>query len=133
MTRVVILLLSMFVLPLAYADSAVEGNIQLDPKLAKSAKPTDTVYIFARAAQGPRMPLAVFKAKVSDLPLKFRLDDSMAMQPGMNLSHFDQVIVVARISASGEPMAQKGDLEGLSKPVSPGKDKVDITIDKVVP
>lgn len=133
MTRVVILLLSMFVLPLAYADSVVEGNIQLDPKLAKSAQPNDTVYIFARAAQGPRMPLAVFKAKVSDLPLKYRLDDSMAMQPGMNLSHFDQVVVVARITASGEPMAQKGDLEGLSKPVSPGKGKVDITIDKVVP
>jgi cytochrome c-type biogenesis protein CcmH len=133
MKRVVILVFSMFILPLAYANSTVEGNIKLDPKLAKSAKPTDTIFIFARAAQGPRMPLAVFKAKVSDLPLKFHLDDSMAMQPGMNLSHFDQVVVGARISLTGEPMPQKGDLEGLSKSVTPGKGKVDITIDQVLP
>jgi cytochrome c-type biogenesis protein CcmH len=133
MTRVVILLLSIFVMPLAHADSAVEGNIQLDPKLLKNAKPTDTVFVFARAVTGPRIPLAILRAKVSDLPLKYHLDDSNAMQPGMNLSHFDQVVVVARISASGEAMPQKGDMEGLSKPVSPGKGKADVTIDKVIP
>ncbi|MBI3562974.1 MAG: hypothetical protein HY080_14785 [Gammaproteobacteria bacterium] len=133
MSRILILGLSIFLMPLAFAGAVVEGNIQLDPKLAKNAKPDDTVFIFARAAQGPRMPVAVMRAKVSELPLKYRLDDSMAMQPGMNLSHFDQVVVVARISASGEAMPQKGDLEGTSKTVSPGKDSADITINKVLP
>ena len=55
------------------------------------------------------------------------------MQPGMNLSHFEQVVVVARISPSGEAMPQKGDLQGTSKTVNVGKDKADITIDKILP
>jgi len=120
-------------MPFAYAGGVVEGNIQLDAKLAKSAKPDATVFVFARAAQGPRMPLAVLRAKVSELPLKYRLDESMAMQPGMSLAHFDQVVVVARISASGDALPQKGDLEGISKTVMVGKDKADVTIDKVLP
>jgi cytochrome c-type biogenesis protein CcmH len=133
MSRILILLCSMFFMPIAFAGGVVEGNIKLDAKLAKSAKPDDTVFVFARAAQGPRMPLAVLRAKVSELPLKFRLDDTMAMQPGMSLSNFDQVVVVARISASGDALPQKGDLEGTSKTISVGKDKVNITIDKVLP
>ena len=133
MSRMLIFVLSMLILPLAYAGGVVEGNIQLDPKLAKTAKPDDTLFVFARAANGPRMPLAVMRAKVSELPMKYRLDESMAMQPGMNLSHFDQVVVVARISPSGEAMPQKGDLQGTSKTVNVGKDKADITIDKVLP
>ena len=133
MSRMLILVMSMLILPLAYAGGVVEGNIQLDPKLAKNAKPDDTLFVFARAANGPRMPLAVLRAKVSELPMKYRLDESMAMQPGMNLSHFDQVVVVARISPSGEAMPQKGDLQGTSKTVNVGKDKADITIDKILP
>lgn len=133
MSRMLIFVMSMLILPLAYAGGVVEGNIQLDPKLAKNAKPDDTVFVFARAANGPRMPLAVLRAKVSELPLKYRLDESMAMQPGMNLSHFEQVVVVARISPSGEAMPQKGDLQGTSKTVNVGKDKADITIDKILP
>lgn len=133
MSRFVILLVSLISMPLAFAGGVVEGNIKLDAKLAKNAKPDDTVFIFARAAQGPRLPLAVLRAKVSELPLKYKLDDSMAMQEGMNLSHFDKVVVVARVSASGDAMPQKGDLEGISKTVNVGKDKADVTIDKVLP
>ena len=133
MFRMFVLVLGLLILPLAYAGGVVEGNIQLDPKLAKSAKPDDTLFVFARAAKGPRMPLAVLRAKVSELPMKYRLDESMAMQPGMDLSHFDQVVVVARISPSGDAMPQKGDMQGTSKTVNVGKDKADITIDKVLP
>lgn len=133
MARLLLVLFSLLSFAAVHADSAVEGKIQLDPKLAKQAKPGDTLYVFARAAQGPRMPLAVMKAKVSDLPLNYRLDDSMAMNPGMRLSQFDRVVVVARVSPSGEPMAQKGDLEGASEPIAPGQGKVNVTINKVVP
>lgn len=133
MLRGFILLCSLVIMPLAFAGGVVEGNIKLDAKLAKNAKPDDTVFVFARAAQGPRLPLAVLRAKVSELPLQYKLDDSMAMQEGMNLSHFDKVVVVARISASGDAMPQKGDLEGISKTVNVGKDKADVTIDKILP
>lgn len=118
---------------MVFAEGTVQGQIQLDPKLASKVKPDDTVFIFARASKGPRMPLAVFRAKVKDLPMQYHLDDSMAMQPGMNLSMFDQVVVVARVSSTGEAMPQSGDLEGSSKTVAPGKDKADVTIDKVLP
>lgn len=133
MYRIFILATCMLLLPLAYAGGVVEGNIKLDPKLAKNAKPEDVVFVFARAAQGPRMPLAVLRTRVKELPMNYRLDESMAMQPGMDLSHFDQVVVVARVSLSGDALPQKGDLQGTSKTVTVGKDKADITIDTVVP
>lgn len=133
MQRIIILVICLCLMPFAYAGGVVEGNIKLDPKLAKNAKPEDVVFVFARAAQGPRMPLAVLRTRVKELPLKYRLDESMAMQPGMDLSHFDQVVVVARISLTGDALPQKGDLQGTSKTITVGKDKADITIDTVVP
>src|SRR5262245_21484442 len=69
------------------------GTVSLSPKLTGRAAPDDTVFIFARAAQGPRVPLAVLTRKVRDLPVTFALDDSMAMAPGMNLSSFPRVVV----------------------------------------
>lgn len=118
----------------ATSDSrgAITGKVSLSPKLAAQVSPTDTVFILARAAQGPKMPLAVFRKQVKDLPLEFSLDDSMAMQPQLKLSGFDQVVVVARISKSGTPMAQPGDLEGLSGTVKPGSKGLKITIDSRV-
>jgi cytochrome c-type biogenesis protein CcmH len=87
----------------------------------------------ARAADGPRMPLAVVRSRVKDLPLRFALDDSQAMAPQMKLSGFPKVIVTARISRSGNAMPQSGDLQGASAPVTPGARGVVITVDSVVP
>ena len=115
------------------ALTSVTGMVALSPELAKKAAPTDTVFILARAAQGPKMPLAVFRKQVKDLPLKFTLDDTMAMQPQLKLSGFDQVVVVARVSKSGTPMAQPGDMQGLSGPIKPGSKGLKILIDSVVP
>ena len=112
---------------------AVSGKVSLSPALAAKVAPTDTVFILARAAQGPKMPLAVFRKQVKDLPLEFTLDDSMAMQPQLKLSGFDQIVVVARVSKSGTPMAQPGDLEGLSGAIKPGSKGLKIVIDSVVP
>ena len=75
------------------------------------------------------MPLALLRVQAKDLPKKFSLDDSMAMSPEFRLSKFGEVIVGARVSKSGSPMPQKGDLEGLSKPVKLGRADVAITID----
>jgi cytochrome c-type biogenesis protein CcmH len=107
---------------------SVSGTVTLSPALLAKASPTDTVFVFARAAQGPRMPLAVLRAQVKDLPLSYQLDDSMAMAPNAKISGAAQVVVGARISKSGNAIPQPGDLAGESTPVAPGARGVAITI-----
>lgn len=111
---------------------SVSGVVTLSESLRATAQPEDTVYIFARAAGGPKMPLAIQRVHVKDLPFKYALDDSMAMSPQAKLSSAGSVIIGARVSRSGNPMAQPGDLEGLSNAVKPGTKDVTVTIDKVV-
>ena len=95
------------------AVAPVAASISLSVDLAESLKanaaPGDAVFIYAKAMQGPPMPLAVKKLTVSDLPVKVNLSDTDAMMPTMKLSSFDQVIVGARVSKSGNPVAQTGD------------------------
>ena len=123
--------------PAAQADGLVAGQIsgvvQLAASLAGKVAPTDTVFIFARAAQGPRMPLAILKRKAGDLPLGFTLDDSSAMSPDLKLSKFPNVVLGARVSRSGDAMPQSGDLVGQIGPIATGSGKVTLTIDSVQP
>ncbi len=114
------------------AGAQVAGTVTLSPKLAANAKPDDTVFIFAHAAQGPRMPLAVLRMQVKDLPARFALDDSMAMSPEFKLSKFDQIVIAARVAKGGVANAQPGDLEGQSKPVKTGSRDINVQIDTVV-
>ena len=113
--------------------SVVAGRVSLAPALAARAAPTDTVFIFARAAEGPRMPLAILKRQVSELPVSFTLDDSMAMAPEMKLSKFAAVVVGARISKSGQATPMAGDLTGQSMPVKAGTRSIELVIDSVQP
>jgi cytochrome c-type biogenesis protein CcmH len=113
--------------------AALKGTVRLSPELKGKASPGDVVFIFARAAQGPPMPLAVKRARVRDLPIEFALDDSMAMAPGMNLSAHGRVIVGARVSKSGDPAPKPGDLQGASAPVANDAQGVSVVIDTVVP
>ncbi len=107
--------------PAAAASGAkVEGTVDIDPALRAKVSDSDTVFIFARAAEGPRFPLAVVRAQVKDLPFKFVLDDSMSMTPEAKLSNFPRVVVGARVSKSGSATPSAGDLEGSSDPVAPG-------------
>ncbi len=114
----------------AAGREALTGTVTLDPALASRASPADTVFVLARPESG-RMPLAVFRATVKDLPLTFRLDDSMAMTPTMKLSDMKKVIVAARVSKSGNAITQPGDLSGESGPVAPGTGGLAIVIGSV--
>jgi len=117
----------------ASGASAITGKVSLSPALRGKVSPDDIVFILARAAEGPKMPLAVLRKQVKDLPLEFSLDDSMAMQPQLKLSGFNQVVVVARVSKSGTPMAQAGDVQGSSTAIKPGTKGLNIVIDSIVP
>jgi len=119
--------------PRAASGAAVRGKVSLSAALAAKAAPGDTVFVFARAAQGPRVPLALLRKQVKDLPFEFSLDDSMAMMPDFTMSKYAPVIVGARISHSGDAIAARGDLQGFSKPVPIGTNGLSITIDQVVP
>jgi cytochrome c-type biogenesis protein CcmH len=116
----------------APGKTTVAGTVTLAPALASKASPEDTVFVFARAAEGPRMPLAIVRKQVKDLPITFQLDDSTAMTPAMKLSNYPQVIVGARISKSGNAMPQPGDLQGLSQPVALGASGLKIVIGEEV-
>lgn len=113
----------------AAGGATVEGIVDLDPALRSQVADTDAVFIFARAAQGPRFPLAVLRKQVKDLPVKFTLDDSMSMMPTAKLSDFPTVVVGARISKSGSATPSAGDLEGMAQPVAPGTKGIRIKID----
>lgn len=115
------------------AGASVAGEVKLGGALAGKVTPDDTVFVFARAAQGPKMPLAIVRMQVKDLPAKFAFDDSMAMSPQMKLSDQSEVVVGARVSKSGQAMPQSGDLEGLSQPVKVGTSGIAVVIDKTVP
>jgi cytochrome c-type biogenesis protein CcmH len=110
----------------------VQGTVSLAPQLKSKAGPDDTVFIYARAAEGPPMPLAVQRIRVRDLPATFSLTDAMAMAPGMNLSAHPRVVVTARVSKSGQANTQAGDLTGASKPVANDASNVAVVIDTLV-
>lgn len=116
----------------AATGGSVSGVVKLAPELAAKAAPTDTVFIFARAADGPRMPLAILRKQVRDLPVTFTLDDSMAMAQGMTVSGFPRVVVGAHVSKSANATPQPGDLEGLSAPVANNAAGISVVIGSVV-
>jgi cytochrome c-type biogenesis protein CcmH len=116
----------------AAAATQLAGTVSLAAALKGRAAPDDTVFIFARASEGPPMPLAVLRKKVRDLPASFALDDSLAMAPSLRLSAFPRVVVSARISKAGNAVPQPGDLQGGSGVVANNASGVKVVIDAVV-
>ena len=116
----------------ATTAARVSGKVVLAPDLQGRAAPEDTVFVFARAVDGPRAPLAVLRRQVKDLPFEFVLDDSLAMNAALKLSSARQVVVSARVSKAGNAVAQAGDLQGSSPPVAVGADGLQIVITQVV-
>ncbi len=116
------------------AGKMTSGVVSIAPELAAKITTGDTLFVFARAVNGPKMPLAVVRvAAPTSWPFQFALDDSMAMAPGMNLSAFPEVTIEARISKSGGAQPQAGDLAGQSGALKPGASNIGITISRVLP
>lgn len=109
-------------------------SVKLDPKIAADVPPEATLFVFARAASGPPMPLAIQRLTAGQLPLTLTLDESHGMLPSLKLSMFPQVVIGARVSRSGDPIAKSGDWQTLSAPVDvQRREPVELTIDQVVP
>jgi len=112
---------------------SVSGTVTLSPALAAKVKPDDSVFVFARPADGSRMPVAVVRARVSELPLRFTLDDSRAMAPTAKISALSEVIINARVSRSGNAIPASGDLEGATEKVKVGTQGMSVVIDRAIP
>jgi cytochrome c-type biogenesis protein CcmH len=119
--------------PASDVGASVQGTVRLSAALAAKVDPSDTVFIFARAPQGSRMPLAIIRRQVKDLPFNFSLDDTQGMSPATKLSSVSEVVVDARVSKSANAMPQSGDMLGSSKKVNVGARNVAVVIDSVVP
>ena len=92
------------------SKASIKLSISLSDILKDKAAPNDYVFIYAKAMSGPPMPLAAVRKQVKDLPFEVELNDAMAMMPNLKLSSFQEVSVGARISKTGQPIPQNGDL-----------------------
>ena len=119
--------------PAAGVIQTINLEVDITPELKNRANPNDTVFVYAKAAQGPPMPLAVKKLKLSDLPATVVLSDNDAMIPSMKLSSFDQLILGARVSRNGKPVPQPGDffteINALDR--DPSTQRIALQIDRV--
>jgi cytochrome c-type biogenesis protein CcmH/NrfG len=115
------------------STARITVKVTLNPKFKDQVAPKDTVFVFAKAAQGPPMPLAIMRLTASQLPASVTLTDGMGMVPNVSLSQFPQIVLGARISKSGNAMAQSGDLQTLSATMTTAqKEPVQLTIDQRV-
>ena len=115
------------------AGLSVSGQITLSAAIKAKASPNDAVFVYATPANGERMPLAIFKTTVSQLPLNFTLDDSTAMTPERKLSTAGEVLVKVRVSKSGNAIPQSGDLTGSVGPVKVGSKGLKLEIKDQIP
>ncbi|WP_019340636.1 c-type cytochrome biogenesis protein CcmI [Stutzerimonas stutzeri] len=116
---------------IAETGAGLTVEVQLATEMADKVRPSDAVFVFARALSGPPMPLAVKRLTVADLPATVNLSDADAMTPQLRLSNFQQVRLFARISKDGD--ATRGEWQGSSEPLAPGdSDEITLTIDQPV-
>ena len=114
------------------AGKRVGGTVSIAAALQEKTAPQDTVFVLARSAATGRMPVAVLRLQVKDLPAKFVLDDSLAMSPDFPISRFDMVTIEVRVTRSGQAASQPGDLTGSVADVALGQDAVTLEADKVM-
>jgi cytochrome c-type biogenesis protein CcmH len=125
--------------PITSAPAIADGphltvEVALDPKLKDKLAPGDVLFVYAKAANGPPMPLAIQRTTADKLPLTVTLTDGMGMLPNMKLSNFPQIIIGARVSKSGNALPQSGDLQTVSQPLAvTTTTPIKLTIDQVVP
>ncbi len=115
----------------ADTNKSISLEISISQEFKNKVSPQDSVFIYAKAMNGPPMPLAAVRKLVSDFPIKVMLDDDMAMIPSLKLSSFNTVVVGARISKSGQAIATKGDFFTEKPNVSLG-DNISLEINQIV-
>jgi cytochrome c-type biogenesis protein CcmH len=113
--------------------TGITVKVSLDPKLRGQVRPSDTLFVFAKAAQGPAMPLAIARLTAAQLPASVTLSDSMSMMPNLKISKFGQIVLGARISKSGNAAPQKGDYQTVSSALpNSSAEPIRLTIDREV-
>lgn len=118
----------------ATSSTTLTVNVDVSEEVRKKFNANDAVFVYAKAKQGPRMPLAVQRMTLSAIPATVTLDDSMAMVQGMNLSAFDKLEVSARLTKTGTAIAQSGDYIGsLTVEDKSRQTTLNIVIDTVIP
>ncbi|MDQ1362484.1 MAG: cytochrome c-type biosis protein CcmH [Pseudomonadota bacterium] len=116
----------------AVSAAGITVRVEVADSVRSGISPSDTVFVVARAMDGPPMPLAVARYTAAELPLTVRLDDAMAMAPAMKLSGFQQVKIMAMVSRAGTAQLVAGDLYGEVLSVKVGPDtSVKLSIDRV--
>lgn len=115
-------------------EVALDVTVEVSAEVVSNLGDGDTLFVFAKARQGPPMPLAVVRQAATGFPIRVTLDDSQAMTPNMKLSDFKEIVVAARISKSGTVAAAAGDLESIPAPIdlSDSRQSLSIVIDRVV-
>lgn len=107
--------------------------INIDPSIAAQLEPNDFVFVFARAKNGPPAPLAAKRLQVSDLPIELKLNDIDAMMPQLKMSLFEELSVSARVSKSGQPIAQSGDYQSKTVEAKTGqRELITLTINTLI-
>ena len=114
------------------SGKSISGQVSLDPNLNSRVKPDDIVMVIARAP-GARMPVAIMRGRAADLPMRFVLNDSLAMTPDALISNMSEATVEVRVSKSGQAKAESGDLFSSTQTVKVGADKLKIVVDQVRP
>ena len=115
------------------SKAALSGEVSLSGALAAQARANDLVFIFARPAEGSRMPLAVLRVRVADLPYRFVLDEQSALPGSARLADQSTVVVEARVARSGQAQTTSGDFYGTLEKVKPGSRNLRLRIDRIEP
>ena len=103
------------------ADAAqIVVKVSLSPSLKSKVRADDTLFVYAHAAEGPPMPLAIKRLKASALPATVTLTNAMGMVPGHDLASTSEIVLTARISRNGQATPRSGDLEGNTGPLHVG-------------
>jgi len=111
----------------------VKVLVTITDELKAQLKDGDAIFVMAKATSGPVMPLAALKVMAKDLPQEVILDDSLGMVPGLALSKFEEVQIIARVAKGGQPMANPGDFQGIVSPVIvKSDDTVTLVINEIV-
>lgn len=114
------------------STGGIVGTVRVDERWRAKLSPDAAVFVVARAAEGPRMPLAIVRLRLADLPARFTLDDQAAMSPQMRVSAYPSVVVSARVSPSGNAMPAAGDVQSASVRVDNTAQGVELVIDQEV-